>query len=380
MKTTNTLRRLCLLILTCTWLLSACGENITVPDADDTPPTISLSVLIPGEEEIVLTSESDYVERAVDRRDTITFTAIAKDEDGGVINVKIIGEVAVDCVSENYGQRKTAYLLSENPIDAGPGDTAQTVRMTSMSTSIETNINGCTGNYEFNWLEGEVYAYAENFHSGVSVSAPFHFYYPGRGEADSTKSDESDQESYEEPTITLQETDVELPDFQLAPIHINFNADDYRIAKGDCTVLRWQVDNAAEVFLEGEKVETLGAQQVCPSKTTTYEMLVPSDEGEQEAKVTIEVITPPAAPTGLHAELVCGKEDVVTLSWTDQADDETGYRVYRDGKLIAKLSANATSYQDTLTSEYYHVYSVEAYNEAGSSARISVTQEENCYR
>ncbi|MEJ2552207.1 MAG: hypothetical protein P8Z34_16160 [Anaerolineales bacterium] len=331
MKTTNTLRRLCLLILTCTWLLSACGENITVPDADDTPPTISLSVLIPGEEEIVLTSESDYVERAVDRRDTITFTAIAKDEDGGVINVKIIGEVTVDCVSENYGQRKTAYLLSENPIDAGPGDTAQTVRMTSMSTSIETNINGCTGNYEFNWLEGEVYAYAENFHSGVSVSAPFHFYYPGRGEADSTKSDESDQESYEEPTITLQETDVELPDFQLAPIHINFNADDYRIAKG-------------------------------------------------EAKVTIEVITPPAAPTGLHAELVCGKEDVVTLSWTDQADDETGYRVYRDGKLIAKLSANATSYQDTLTSEYYHVYSVEAYNEAGSSARISVTQEENCYR
>jgi CSLREA domain-containing protein len=191
-----------------------------------------------------------------------------------------------------------------------------------------------------------------------------------------------DRGAFELIVLEVDEPDVVEPIATLTPIpiHINFNADDYRIAQGDCTILRWQVDNASDVFLEGEQVETLGAQQVCPSKTTTYEMKVPSDEEELEAKVTIEVITPPAAPTGLQAELTCGKEDVVTLSWTDQADNETGYRVYRDGKLIAKLPANATSYQDTLTSDYYHVYSVEAYNEAGSSARISVTQEDNCYR
>ncbi len=164
------------------------------------------------------------------------------------------------------------------------------------------------------------------------------------------------------------------------PIHINFNADDYRIAQGECTILRWQVDNATEVFLEGENVETLGAQQVCPSKTTTYEMQVPSPEGEQEAKVTIEVVAPPAAPTGMQiTNMVCDPEYQITLKWTDQADNETGYRLYRDGTLIATLPANSTSYIDTLSDQALHTYSVKAYNEAGASTSISVTQTDFCH-
>jgi len=191
-----------------------------------------------------------------------------------------------------------------------------------------------------------------------------------------------DRGAYELIVLEVAEPDVTEPIVTLTPIpiHINFNADAYRIAKGECTILRWQVDNATEVFLEEEKVETLGAQQVCPSKTTTYKMQVPSPEGEQEAKVTIEVVTPPAAPTGLQiANMVCDPEYQITLKWTDQANNETGYKVYRDGTLIAKLSANVTSYKDSLSDQALHTYSVEAYNEAGASSRISVTQTDFCH-
>ncbi len=196
-----------------------------------------------------------------------------------------------------------------------------------------------------------------------------------------------DRGAYELTVISVAEPEVAEPEVAEPivtptpiPIHINFNADDYRITKGECTILRWQVDNATEVFLEEEKVETLGAQQVCPSKTTTYEMQVPSDEEELEATVTIEVVSPPEAPTGLQiANMVCDPEYQITLNWTDQADNETGYRVYRDGTLIATLPANSTSYKDTLSDQALHTYSVEAYNEAGASSRISVTQTDFCH-
>lgn len=196
------------------------------------------------------------------------------------------------------------------------------------------------------------------------------------------RGDGCDRGAYELIVIELAEPDVAEPIVTLIPIYINFNADDYRIAKGECTILRWQVDNATDVFLEGEKVETLGAQQVCPSKTTTYEMQVSSPEGEQEAKVTIEVTTaptPPAAPTGLQiANSACVQDYTVTLTWTDQADNESGYRVYRDGILIATLPANSTNYVDTPPAPDSHIYAVEAFNEAGSSAQISATQPEIC--
>jgi len=37
----------------------------------------------------------------------------------------------------------------------------------------------------------------------------------------------------------------------------------------------------------------------------------------------------------------------VNLNWEDRANDETGYRIFRNGEAIAELPANATSYVDT---------------------------------
>jgi hypothetical protein len=83
---------------------------------------------------------------------------------------------------------------------------------------------------------------------------------------------------------------------------------------------------------------------------------------------------PPAAPTGLSAS-VNGSN--VGLAWTDAANNETGYRIYRawkpkgkaspDFKLIATLGASVTSYVDTAPNGQ-HIYRVTAFNAVGESA------------
>jgi hypothetical protein len=36
------------------------------------------------------------------------------------------------------------------------------------------------------------------------------------------------------------------------------------------------------------------------------------------------------------------------VTWLDKATNETGYRVFRDGKQIAELPANSTSFTETI--------------------------------
>lgn len=59
--------------------------------------------------------------------------------------------------------------------------------------------------------------------------------------------------------------------------------------------------------------------------------------------------TAPAAPSGLvFTNQVCdGSTGLsISLSWNDNANNENGYRVYRDGVLVATLAANSTTYSE----------------------------------
>lgn len=66
-----------------------------------------------------------------------------------------------------------------------------------------------------------------------------------------------------------------------------------------------------------------------------------------------------------------GLQVKVQLNWTDNSNNETGYHVYRNDTQVADLPANTTSYSETadIASGTVYVYSVEAYNAAGASAR-----------
>jgi len=78
---------------------------------------------------------------------------------------------------------------------------------------------------------------------------------------------------------------------------INFRADDTSITAGQCTILRWDVDYAKEVYLDGAGVVGHGSKKVCPGSTTTYTLHVVHTAGVTDKQVTIHVAgAPPAKP------------------------------------------------------------------------------------
>jgi Matrixin/Fibronectin type III domain/Bacterial pre-peptidase C-terminal domain len=88
--------------------------------------------------------------------------------------------------------------------------------------------------------------------------------------------------------------------------------------------------------------------------------------------------TPPAAPTALAA--AAASADRVDLTWTDQSNDEDGFRVERstDGTtftFVANVGANATGYAVTgLSASTTYYFRVRAYNAVGDSAWSDTAQ------
>ncbi|MCP4359911.1 MAG: META domain-containing protein, partial [Chloroflexi bacterium] len=103
------------------------------------------------------------------------------------------------------------------------------------------------------------------------------------------------------PIPTATPTATPLPEAS-----INFWADSTTINQGECTTLRWDVENiqAVWVYPLGEPYDQYpitgqGNQEVCPTTTTTYEMRVLKTDGSVELRqITIMVIdTDPLANT-----------------------------------------------------------------------------------
>ena len=54
----------------------------------------------------------------------------------------------------------------------------------------------------------------------------------------------------------------------------NLRADSNSIYSGDCTIIRWDVDNIKAVYFENQPTTGHNNQQVCPTGTTTCTLLV----------------------------------------------------------------------------------------------------------
>lgn len=84
----------------------------------------------------------------------------------------------------------------------------------------------------------------------------------------------------------------------------------------------------------------------------------------------------PAKPDSLYYNYECPFGNLTTvLTWSDNADNETGYRVYRFNQMIAELPANSKTFTDntTITVGTSTSYSVEAFNEAGTSEQRTIS-------
>jgi hypothetical protein len=81
------------------------------------------------------------------------------------------------------------------------------------------------------------------------------------------------------------------------PPTIDFRVDRDTIQRGECTTLRWDVENVQAVFLDGQAVTGHETREICPLTTTTYTLRVDTGMGEEFRTVTVTVTEPPPTDT-----------------------------------------------------------------------------------
>ncbi|MDX2283346.1 MAG: serine hydrolase, partial [Bacteroidia bacterium] len=118
---------------------------------------------------------------------------------------------------------------------------------------------------------------------------------------------------------------------------------------------------AAETITQGQAF-VFGTQTLTAAGVYT-EVFTASNGCDSTVTLTLTVLpaTGIAAPTNLAANN--GTAFLVPLSWNDNSNNETGFRIYRLGVLIATVGANVTTFSDTITIFGTPVtYFVEAFN------------------
>lgn len=88
----------------------------------------------------------------------------------------------------------------------------------------------------------------------------------------------------------------------------------------------------------------------------------------------------PAAPTNLRYNFICayngvGTNITTTLEWNDNARNEKGYRIYRNGTFVVELPPGSTAFAEVVAVPLgaRMTYSVEAFNDTGPSPQASIS-------
>jgi hypothetical protein len=199
------------------------------------------------------------------------------------------------------------------------------------------------------------------------------------------------------PTATPTDTLVPTPTFTFTPTpspQISFRVDDENLAAGECTTLRWDVENVREVYIEGIGGPGHGSQQICPEQTTTYTMrVVLLDGGEEFRTVTVSVSQPAdtqppiigrttVRPTEVWDNSACGPAQATfTAMVTDNSSVASvvlWYRLKSGDWQTASMSLTSTAtYQITLdappvSNQEKVEWFVQAQDTVGNTAKSSV--------
>jgi hypothetical protein len=98
------------------------------------------------------------------------------------------------------------------------------------------------------------------------------------------------------PTATLPPATPTATSPPPAPM-VWFRLDGNPIAAGTCTTVRWDTDNAQEIYLDGERVSADGSREVCPTTLQEYHLRVVSAAGEQTDTLVLGVTGAVPSPT-----------------------------------------------------------------------------------
>lgn len=191
---------------------------------------------------------------------------------------------------------------------------------------------------------------------------------------------------------------------------------DKPLAPGTAFIMSWVVQNTGSciwnddyrmVFRSGERLTQTASLPVMPqgyevrpgeSLTITIQMTAPPAPGEYESSfsladaagenvLNVGVLTTVgttssgklSAPGDLRYTYDCTTGVVnITLIWLDKAGNEDGYRIYRDGKKLADLPADSTTYDDVVPASGSYQYTVASFNLSGESPVSVKAQTSNC--
>lgn len=139
--------------------------------------------------------------------------------------------------------------------------------------------------------------------------------------------------------------------------------------------------NFSEIDSVGADITSYSDSTVAENTTYWYRVRASVSCGDSGYSNTASAATPvcpvlpPAAPTNLSAK--AWKYNVL-LTWTDNADNEDGFRIYRGDSpstlaLIDTVGPDTTSYDDTgLTRKTNYYYKVCAYNDDGEGCSVTI--------
>ncbi len=155
---------------------------------------------------------------------------------------------------------------------------------------------------------------------------------------------------------------------------INFWVDNGTINAGQCTTLRWDVQNVRAVFLNDQGVTGQGSQQVCPGSTTTYTLRVVRQDGGQESRqVTVNVVNQQPGPT-INAFNVNTNQirigQCVTLSWS--TSNATSVNLTRGATIILSNWNPNSSVDDCPPDPGLQEYRLDAFGNGQTSQRLTV--------
>ncbi|HKY97812.1 MAG TPA: fibronectin type III domain-containing protein [Gemmatimonadaceae bacterium] len=158
-------------------------------------------------------------------------------------------------------------------------------------------------------------------------------------------------------------------------VSVSLVANPQTINSGQPSILTWSSTGANSCSATWTtSTAVTGTQSVSPTNTTTYTITCVGPSGNASAQATVTVVSPttPDAPSNLSGSSTTA---VVSLAWSDNSSNETGFRIERAAGTtgvfseIGTTGVNVAAFIDqSVTAATAYSYRVRAYNSAGNSA------------